>query len=146
VSTLWAIAQVLVAGIVLFSLFAGWIRRTTDAQRTPPPAPPSAVTIRAAEASARRREEVETRPRVTAAGALDWLDTDGLRGLAGQVLSGLEPSTSTPGRAVTGIPPWRSGGIADGPRCALPVWTVDGTPATAGPHAGGVCPGATGRP
>jgi hypothetical protein len=53
VSTLWAIAQVLFAGILLFSLFAGWIRRTTDAQRTPP-SPPSAVTIKAAEASARR--------------------------------------------------------------------------------------------
>jgi hypothetical protein len=95
-STLWAIAQVLVAGIVLFSLFAGWIRRTTDLQRTPPPTPPSAVTIRAAEASARRREEVETRPRVTAVGALDWLETAGLRDLAGQVLSGLEPPAPRP--------------------------------------------------
>jgi hypothetical protein len=96
VSTLWAIAQVLFAGILLFSLFAGWIRRTTDPQRTPPTAPPSAVTIKAAEASARRREEVETRPRVTAVGALDWLHTDDLRDLAGQVLSDLEPPTPRP--------------------------------------------------
>jgi hypothetical protein len=95
-NTLWAIAQVLVAGILLFSLFAGWIRRTTDAQPTAAPAPPSAVTIQAAEASARRREEVETRPRVTAVGALDWLETDGLRDLAGQVLSGLDHPAPRP--------------------------------------------------
>jgi hypothetical protein len=95
-SALLTIAQGVFGFLLLLWLLARWAQRTADAQRTAAPAPPSAVTITAAEASARRREEVETRPRVTAAGALNWLGTDGLRDLAGRVLSDLEPPAPRP--------------------------------------------------
>jgi hypothetical protein len=88
----------------------------------------------AAETERLRREEIDTRPDVTADGALAWLHTEDLRDVAGQVLTSLDHEPAS--LVAAAPPPRRAGGIADCPRCARPVWTVDGIPAGHYPYRG----------
>jgi hypothetical protein len=144
----------LVAIVVTLAMLAAFMfthppRSTVAPPRTAPiPVPRSvrsAVLVgkTAAEAERRRREEIDTRPDVTADGALAWLHTAYLRDVAGPVLAGHEDPARVPAAAP---PPRRAGGIADCPRCTRPVWTVDGTPAGHYPYRGArrACP--AGRP
>jgi hypothetical protein len=86
---------VAMAKIATFT-FAPSRRGTVAPPRTGPIPIPRAVrsAVLAGKAAAdderRRREEIDTRPDVTADGSLAWLGTDKLRDVAGQVLASLD--------------------------------------------------------
>jgi hypothetical protein len=141
------VAIVVAMATIATFMFAPSRRGTVAPPRTGPIPIPRAVWSPvlagkvAADAERRQREEIDTRPDVTADGALAWLETEDLRRVAGQVLTSLDHPA--PARVpATAPPPRRVGGIADCPRCARPVWTVDGIPAGHYPYRGArrACP------